>query len=43
MDTPTLKKFSPLTPSQVTKDTKLIAKLQTKICELDPIPTHELK
>ena len=40
MDTPTLKKFSPLTPSQVTK---LTADMQTKSCELDPISTHVLK
>ena len=39
-DIPTLEKFSPLTPSQVTK---LIANMQTKSCELDPIPTHVLK
>ena len=31
MDTPTLKKFAPLTPSQVTKH---IADLQTKSCNL---------
>ena len=36
MDTPTLKKFAPLTPSQVTK---LIADMLTKSCNLDPIPT----
>ena len=35
MDIPTLKKFAPLTSSQVTK---LIANMQTKSCELDPIP-----
>ena len=40
MDTPTLKKYAPLTPSQVNK---LIANMQTKSCELDPIPTHVLK
>ena len=40
MDTPILKKFAPLTHSQVTK---LIADMQTKSCELDPIPTHVLK
>ena len=40
MDTPTLTKFTPLTPNQVTK---LIANMQTKSCELDPIPTHVLK
>ena len=40
MDTPTLKKFAPLTPSQVTK---LIANMQTKSSELDPIPIHVFK
>ena len=40
MDTPTLKRFAPLTPSKVTK---LIGDMQTKSCELDPIPTHVLK
>ena len=40
LDTPTLKKFAPLTLSQVTM---LIANMQTKSCELDPIPTHVLK
>ena len=40
MDTPTLKTFAPLTPSPVTN---LIAKMQTRSWELDPIPTHVLK
>ena len=39
-DTPTLKTFAPLTPSQVTK---LIVDMQTRSCELDPIPTHIFK
>ena len=39
-DAPNFKKFAPLTPSQVTK---LVADMQTKSCELDPIPTHVLK
>ena len=40
MDTPTLKKFASLTPSQVTK---LIADMQTKSFGLHPIPTDVLK
>ena len=40
MDIPTLKKFAPLTPIQVTKH---IANMQTKSCEFNPIPTHVLK
>ena len=40
MDNPFLKKFAPLTTIQVTK---VIANMQTKSCELDPIPTHVLK
>ena len=39
-DAPIFKEFTPLTPSQVTK---LVADMQTKSCELDPIPTHVLK
>ena len=39
-DIPTLQKFAPLTAEQVTN---LISSMQTKSCELDPIPTHILK
>ena len=37
---PTFQKFTPLTTEQVTN---LIFSMQTKSCELDPIPTHILK
>ena len=39
-DVPIFKKFAPLTPSQVPK---LVVDMQTKSCELDPIPTHVFK
>ena len=39
-DIPTFRKFDPLTTEQVTN---LISSMQTKSCELDPIPTHILK
>ena len=39
-DIPTFQKFAPLTADQVTN---LIAGMQTKSCELNPIPTHILK
>ena len=39
-DIPTFWKFAPLTAEQVTN---LISSMQTKSCELDPIPTHILK
>ena len=39
-DIPTLQKFAPLTAEQVTN---LISSMQTKSCELDPMPTHILK
>ena len=39
-DIPTFRKFAPLTTEQVTN---LIFSMQTKSCELDPIPTHILK
>ena len=37
---PTFQRFTPLTTEQVTN---LISSMQTKSCELDPIPTHILK
>ena len=39
-DIPTFQRFAPLTTEQVTN---LISSMQTKSCELDPIPTHILK
>ena len=39
-DIPTFQKFAPLTTEQVIN---LIFSMQTKSCELDPIPTHILK
>ena len=39
-DIPTFQKFAPLTTEQVTN---LIFSMQTKSCELDPIPTNILK